>query len=235
MTTLPFVSARTPKSPPLPPTARFVLVAVIVLPAPVAQKPVSPPPEEDTELLIVLFVRLMLAPFCALKEFSPPDPLVMFIVKPSAVTRLAAPSDKITAIPNPPLGTVIDELGVNSMTPPFVASISAVPKPFGHATVMPFAMIVPPLASIASAPPPVFPSVIPLAMIVPPLAALKPMPAAVTLPFAVTVALVVALIPVPPPLAVTVPFVVTLAAFDASTAVPKPVLTLLLSMQVPPL
>ena len=61
--TLPFVSARTPKSLPLPPTERFTLVAVIALPAPVAQSPVSPPPEEETELLIVLFERLMLPPF----------------------------------------------------------------------------------------------------------------------------------------------------------------------------
>ena len=159
----------------------------------------------------------------------------MFAVNPSAVMRLVAPSDNTTAVPKPPLGTMIDELGVNSIRPPPVASTRAVPKPFGYMTVMPFAMIVPSLASMAIAPPPVFPNLIPLATIVPPLAALKPTPAALTLPFAVSRAFVVALMPVPPPLAVTVPLVVTLPPFESSTAVPKPVLMGLLLTQVPPL
>jgi hypothetical protein len=67
--------------------------------------------------------------------------------------------------------------------------------------------------------------------------ALSPMPAAVTGPFAVTMALVAALIPVPPPFAVkaaSAPFVVTLAPLVAVTAVPKPTVTLPLTVQGAP-
>jgi hypothetical protein len=87
-------------------------------------------------------------------------------------------------------------------------------------------MIVASSAIMAMAPPPVFPTTMPLRMMVAALLALSPMPAAVTGPFAVTMALVVALIPVPPPFAVTAPFVVTLALLVAVTAVPKPTVTL---------
>ena len=135
---------------------------------------------------------------------------------------------------DPPLGMVIEEVGLNSISPPFNASTRGWPKPFGQLRVTPFAMIVALSAIIAMAPPPVFPTTMPLAAIVAPLMAFSAIFAAFTEPFAVTMELVSAQTPVPPPLATMGPFVVTSALFVAVTAVPKPEVMLLLKTAVPP-
>ena len=130
--------------------------------------------------------------------------------------RLPAPVANNSGAPNPPLGMVIDEVGLNSMSPPFNASTSGWPKPFGQLRVTPLAMIVASSAIMAMAPPPVFPTTIPLAAIVAPLMASSAILAAFTGPFAVTMELVSAQTPVPPPLATMAPFVVTSALFCAT-------------------
>jgi len=85
--------------------------------------------------------------------------------------RLPAPGANNSGAPKPPLGIVIDEVGLNSISPPFNASTRGWPKPFGQLRVTPLAMIVASSAIIAMAPPPVFPALIPLRMIVAPLIA----------------------------------------------------------------
>jgi hypothetical protein len=85
--------------------------------------------------------------------------------------RLPAPGANNSGAPKPPLGIVIDEVGLNSISPPFNASTRGWPKPFGQLRVTPLAMIVASSAIIAMAPPPVFPALIPLRMIVVPLIA----------------------------------------------------------------
>jgi hypothetical protein len=120
------------------------------------------------------------------------------------------------------------------MRPPFTASTSDEPKPFGQLRVTPLAMIVALSAIMAMAPPPVLPTMIPLAVIVASLMALSAILAAFTEPFAVTTDSVSTRMPVPPPLAVMAPFVVTLAVFVAVTAVPKPEVMPLLKTAVPP-